>query len=112
MTRTLLIAPVTLATPHEIFPPSNAGPAGAEVAIILSSNASTISPFVPKSTSRDGFSSPSIPHASMPAAISAPTNAEIPGSNVTGMFERLSFRSARLTGVNGALPSPSQESPI
>ena len=40
------------------------------------------------------------------------TNAEIPGSSVTGMLERLSFRSIRLTGVKGALPSPSQESPI
>ena len=67
------IAPFTDPMPQEILPPSNAGPAAVEVTMILSLHPTPISPFVPRSMRRLGFSALSKPQESIPAEISAPT---------------------------------------
>ena len=67
------MAPSAARIPHRIAPPSNAGPAGAAVARIVSPSLSTISQLVPTSMNSRTRLSRSIPVASIPATMSPPT---------------------------------------
>ena len=104
--RAIISVPGTLAA----APPSKAGPAAVAVQIRRPFPAAAISPLVPKSINSLQLSSRHSPkpQASSPAAISAPTKADIPGrSPIRGPLysgSGSSSISSRLTGVNGYLP--------
>ena len=71
--RTLSMAPLVARMPHEIEPPSKAGPAEAEQATRKSRLPSTTSPLVPMSNNRAISSDWCIPEARIPAVMSPPT---------------------------------------
>ena len=75
------IAPSAARMPQRIAPPSNAGPAGAAVARMVSPSLSTISQLVPTSMNRRVRLSRSMPVASMPATMSPPTYAPRAGNS-------------------------------
>ena len=73
------MAPLAARTPHLMDAASNAGPAGAAVARILSPSPKIISQFVPTSINKRRRLSRSIPDASAPATMSPPTYAPSEG---------------------------------